>query len=93
VTLALDVPVVTVSGTITVDGPAGPPGILGGSGELYLVSDSGVVILGSAASGSTSYSVPVVPGTYEILYEGGVLGTSVPTNQSADLGCFTTGFN
>jgi len=46
VTLALDVPVVTVSGTITVDGPAGPPGILGGSGELYLVSDSGVAILG-----------------------------------------------
>jgi hypothetical protein len=80
--LDIDVPMITVSGSRTVNGQAvAAPG----SGILYFVDP----ITGDRASlGSledSSYSVELVPGTYDVLYEFGSEADDIPHNTAAVL--------
>lgn len=81
---ALDVPVVRLTGQLTV-GRRVPPRGEGGAISLQTAAGDRVS-LGDADGGV--YAVTVLPGTYEIVYEHG-WGESVPQNRRARLGSVT----
>lgn len=86
--LDLDIPAATVGGTITVNGVV----------RSDLANDLGSYLLFKNAAGSvvspigfngngSSYSVLVLPGSYQLYYSGRVDNQALPTNTNADIGC------
>jgi hypothetical protein len=80
-TLNVDVPTTTVSGTITVNGAQ--VASAGGNGRLTLQSAGAIRPFATTAAGT--YSTPVVPGTYDLTYAAVTVGTGVPSNASVKL--------
>ncbi len=87
-TLDIDIPVTTVTGSITLNGATLPPAGKGdGDGWVSLSNADGAwAELGSLRGGA--FSALVIPGTYDLAYSGkrddlGVLGTGVPINLSS----------
>jgi mono/diheme cytochrome c family protein len=80
--LDIDIPSVVLTGTIKINGTSVTSTT--DAGELFLKNAAGDgVNLGDTSSGS--YSVRVVPGTYDIYYQGAMPGATAPRNQSAKL--------
>lgn len=81
----IDVPVVTLSGVVTLDG-APPPTSEYDDGRIYLrnaeTGDS--VLLGNTRLGSIAATV--IPGDYEVFYVVEAAGAVVPQNSGAKLG-------
>ena len=90
-TLDIDIPAVTVAGSITLNGMALPPtaGQSDGDGWVSLTNADGAwVSLGALRGGS--FSALVIPGTYDLGYSAkrdlmGVVGAGVPINNSTTL--------
>ena len=81
--LDVNVPATKVSGTVTVNGGAVPNTSDAGLGTVSLVNTAGdSVVLASTPPGG-SYSVLVVPGTYDLYYSGVAFGPLLPTNTFA----------
>jgi hypothetical protein len=80
-TLNVDVPTATVSGTVTVNGAQVPAA--GGNGRLTLRNATATRPFATTAAGT--YSAPVVPGTYDLYYTAVTVGTGVPSNTSVKL--------
>ncbi len=80
----IDVPVTTLSGSFTLDG-AQPPQSIYENARIVLRdrSTGDKLVLGQTREGS--YSVPVVPGSYQVIYQRVQGGLEVPVNQSAVL--------
>ncbi len=79
--LDIDVPVATVSGTVKVNGA--PITQAQGVGILTLRgAGTSSARLSSTSPEGGSYSVPVLPGKYDLIYGNGT-GTGVPVNYSA----------
>jgi hypothetical protein len=67
-TLDVDIPLVAVSGRVTLDGMPMPT-ITATRGQLeFVLGQSGVLTPNFGSSGAVSYSVSLLPGTYEILH-------------------------
>lgn len=81
-TFDVDVPVTTLSGAFTIDGAAAPPSIYE-NGRIVLrnASTGDEVELGQTRDGS--YSVPVVTGSYQLIYQRLQGGQEVPVNRAA----------
>ena len=78
VTLNVDVPAVTISGALTLNG-ASVAGTLGTGSVQLSTPDGDSVVLGSLSSGT--YSALVVPGTYDLYYSGqGASAAAAPRN-------------
>jgi hypothetical protein len=78
----IDVPMITVSGSRTVNGQAvSAPG----SGILYFVDPSTGDRASLGSLEDSTYSVELVPGTYDIVYELGAEADGVPHNMAAVL--------
>lgn len=88
-TLHVDVPVTMLSGTFTIDGEAPPPSIYENARIVLRSAGTGdEVELGQTRDGS--YSVPVVTGSYQLVYQRLQGGEQVPINRSALLDEITT---
>jgi hypothetical protein len=75
----IDIPMITVSGSVTVNGaPAGEPGYAN-----ILFRQIGGGSTNAADVGEGAYSVNLIPGTYDIVYDLGWLGNSpdLPINE------------
>jgi hypothetical protein len=83
-TLDLDVPVTTLSGSFTIDGQT-PPQSIYENGRILLrsLATGDEVVLGQTRDGS--YSLPVVPGPYQLVYQRLQGGQEVPVNRAAVL--------
>ena len=83
--LDIDVPMVTVSAAITLNGQP-PPDSAYDDGLLYLRNEQSgdSVLLGNTRLASLQR--PVVPGTYELFYVVEAAGPTVPINAEAHLG-------
>jgi hypothetical protein len=80
-TLDIDIPMVTLAGAVTVNGA---PATTSAETHLFLRTPAGdSVHLGGVAAGS--FSVGLVPGTFDLFYAGGVDPGVVPENASAKL--------
>ncbi|MCX4247541.1 Kazal-type serine protease inhibitor family protein [Paraliomyxa miuraensis] len=81
----VDVPMVTVSTSVTVGGAA-PPSSVYDDGLLYLVDEQtgDAVLLGNTRLASLQR--PVVPGTYDLLYVVEAAGPTMPINSKSWLG-------
>jgi hypothetical protein len=79
--LDVDLPVVTVAGTVTLNGTEFPPAI-GDRGRLVFVTEETDVAMTPAlgTSGPATYDIAIFPGTYDIQYLQGTActGTSAP---------------
>jgi hypothetical protein len=93
----IDVPAVTVSGTVTVNGRAISDPTTAGLGRLTLSGlggDSGELAFTSAQNSDPAdlakgaYSALVIPGSYELYYGVYQRGPELPGNGKLDLGCF-----
>ena len=82
--LDVDIPTTKVSGTVTVNGGA-ITNTNGGEGTVSLVNAAGdsAILANTAPTGS--YSVLVVPGTYDLYYTNTVSGSLLPTNTAAKI--------
>ncbi|MEM6290818.1 MAG: hypothetical protein AAGA54_06115 [Myxococcota bacterium] len=80
--LSIDIPVVEVTGTLTIDGDEAPNSPYD-DGRLYLrnaeTRDS--VLLGNTRLGT--YAARIVPGTYDVVYENEFSDTLLPLNRGA----------
>ena len=81
----VDLPVVTVSGALTINGAAASDA--NDAGAIFLRSDQGEMIRLGATS-ALSYSVGLVPGAYDVYYAADRSGTTAPGNGNAKLRCF-----
>lgn len=82
-TLDVDVPITTLSGAFTIDGEAAPPSVYENA-RIVLRSTTTTndeVELGETRDGS--YSVPVVTGSYQLVYRRLQGGQQVPINRAA----------
>lgn len=81
-TLHFDVPVTTLVGEFTIDGAAPPPSLYENARIVLRNPGTGdEVELGQTRDGS--YSVPVVTGSYQLVYQRLQGGEEVPVNRSA----------
>ena len=91
-TLTRDVPITTVSGTVTVNG-AKVTSTLSGVGRLILqnattywpFASTNYDPFGTTTSAGT-YSTPIIPGTYDLYYKVVTVGPGVPSNALVKLG-------
>jgi hypothetical protein len=83
-TIDLDIPVVSLTGSVTIDGQL-PPTSTSDDGviRLYDSTTGDVVVLGHTRHGS--FSRLVVPGTYEVRYAQATAGAIMPANLDARL--------
>jgi hypothetical protein len=81
----VDLPIVTVTGAITINGA--PLDNRYDSGRILLRSELGEMIP-IASTFALTYSVPLVPGAYDAYYASDGNGTVAPRNASAKLRCF-----
>jgi hypothetical protein len=93
----IDVPAVTVSGTVTVNGSVISDPTTGGLGRVTLSGlggDNSELALTSSQSSDPSdlakaaYTALVIPGSYELYYGAYRSGPEIPGNGKLDLGCF-----
>lgn len=85
-TVAINVPVVTLSGSVTLDGGT-PPSSSSDVGSIVLErrnDDDGVVVTKTT---NATFSSDVVPGTYDVFYEVEQSAGGVPSNERARLSC------
>jgi len=81
----IDLSATTVSGTITVNG-ARVTDVSQGSGAISLVGAGGDrAQLGTSWLAAGSYSVLVMPGTYDLVYDQDLPGPALPVNSGATL--------
>jgi len=86
--LDIDIPSALVTGTLKMNGTT--VNATTGTGILSLRTAGGdVVPLGTTSA--SSYSVRVVPGTYDLVYQGGTTGAAAPVNTAAKLRTVTIG--
>jgi hypothetical protein len=79
--LNIDVPSAVISGAITINGRSGNGG---SAGNLYLRNVTGDEIRIGLTS-AQSYSLRVVPGTYDLYYQGSTSVASVPANTKVKI--------
>jgi len=79
-TLEVDVPVVSVRGAMTINGVSGAAS---GEAEVRLRSALGGRDLLFASNTTAAFNLPVVPGTYDLVYAQVSKGTALPANRSA----------
>lgn len=81
-TIDIDVPMVTVSGALTVGGDGVETDY---ATYLYLVRERSDLAVAANLADGPSYSVAVVPGTYDIYYSSTYVDPALPSNMSAKL--------
>ena len=79
-TLEVDVPVVRVRGAVTINGVSAAAS---GEGEVRLRSALGGRDVLFASNTTAAFNLPVVPGTYDLVYAQVLKGTALPVNRSA----------
>ena len=88
--LALDVPMVALSGALTINGVAAPASEYDdGVVSLHGIDSDDVLVLGNTHD--QSYAVNLIPGTYELVYAHETAGGTVPQNTRASLGQLVVG--
>ena len=86
-TLDIDLPVMTITGTLTVAGGAAPSGNEYGSIHLNHVSTGSNVTLRTNAQ--SPYTARLIPGNYDVYYNGSSAVSILPLNNKAKLGCIS----
>lgn len=82
--LDIDIPVTMLSGTFTLDGDA-PPSSIYENGRIVLRDPRTGDEVELGQTRDASFEVPVVPGSYEVVYRRLVGGSIVPANRAAVL--------